>query len=310
MTVPLVSVNDGPAITVAEMVGDPYMIPARILELLDNAWLTDVILRNAGSNASGLVSFESQTPLFLGADVEDVAEFGEIPVGAGQRGLPRIAFGTKKGLGVRVSLEMIRQNQIDQVRTQVTQLTNTMIRADERAMRTLLLDPSIPTIAATAAWGGVGAKVRRDILRAGEVIEAAKPDVAVSTDEDVLGFTPDTVVFPGAIKSLLFDDEEFLKVYDGDLAGESLDYTGQMPGDVLGLTPLTSRFWFTNRVLVLQRNVMGFRSDTWPLEVTPMYPEGGGGLGGPTQSFRTDTTRKRVLGVDQPKAACWITGVQ
>jgi hypothetical protein len=310
MTVPIITSTDGPAITVAEMVGDPYLIPARVLELLDNQWLTDVVLRNAGANGSGMVSYEQSTPLFLGADVADVAEFAAIPVGAGQMGLPRIAFSTKKGLGVRVSLEMIRQNQVDKVRQQIIQLTNTMIRAEERAMRTLLLDPSIPTIAATAAWGGVGAKVRRDILNAAEAVSAAKPDVAVATDEDTLGFVPDTVIFPGSIKSLLFDDDEFLKVYNGDIAGENLAYTGRVPGDVLGLTPLTSRFFFTDRVLVLQRQVLGFRSDTWPLEVTPTYPEGGGGLGGPTQSFRSDASRKRALAVDQPKAACWITGVQ
>lgn len=307
MTMPVVSVHDSPAITVSELVGNPLLIPARILELLDNAFLTTAILRNAGGNTNGLVSYEQSTPLFLGADVETVAEFAEIPVGVGQRGLPRLAVGTKQGLGVRVSREMITDNKVDDVNRQITQLTNTMVRAEERALRQLTLDPAIPTIAATAAWNGVGSKVRRDIANAREAVESAKPDG--STDEDVLGFEPDTIVFPGAIANILLDNDEFLKVYTGDLADENLLYTGQMPGQVMGLTPLKSRFWFPNRALLLQRNTIGFRSDTWPLEVTPLYGEGGGPNGGPTQSWRADATRRRVLGVDQPKAACWITGI-
>ncbi len=307
MTTPVVSINDGGAVTVNQLMADPYTIPARILELLDNSFLTDVIFRDAGPNAAGMVSFEASTPLFLGADVEEVAEFGEIPVGAGQRGLPRIAIGTKQGLGVRVSKEMRDENRVDDVNRQVTQLTNTMIRAEERALRQLTLDPSIPTIAATAAWNGTTAKIRRDIGAAREAVESARPDGA--TTEDVLGFEPDTIVFPGAITNTLMDNEEFLKVYTGDLAGENIAYSGRLPGQVMGLTPLKSRFWFTNRVLVLQRKVLGFRSSTRPLQVTPMYGEGGGPNGGPTESWRCDATRKRVLGVDQPKAAAWITGI-
>lgn len=307
MTTPVVSISDGGQVTVNQLVGEPYLIPARILELLDNSFLTDAIFRDAGPNTSGLVSFESSTPLFLGADVEEVAEFGEIPVGAGQRGLPRIAVGTKQGLGVRVSKEMRDENRLDDVNRQITQLTNTMIRAEERALRQLTLDPSIPTIAATAAWNGTTSKVRRDIGAAREAVESARPDG--QTSEDVLGFEPDTIIFPGAITNVLMDNDEFLKVYNGDLAGENIAYTGRLPGDVMGLAPLKSRFWFSNRALVLQRKTIGFRSNTRPLQVTPMYGEGGGPNGGPTESWRCDATRKRVLGVDQPKAACWITGI-
>ena len=78
---------------------------------------------------------------------------------------------------------------------------------------------------------------------------------------------------------------------------------------VMGMLGLKARFWPNDRVLVCQRKTMGFYTDPRPLEVTPLYPEGNGPNGGPTESHRSDATMKRGMGIDQPLAACWITGV-
>ena len=304
------SISDGSSVTVRDLIGAPMMIPARIIDMLNNAFLTDVVFRNAGNNSNGLVGFEADTPLFLAGDVEDVAEYGEIPIAIGQRGTPRVAVGVKRGLGVRVSREMRDENRLDDVNRQLRQLVNTMIRAEERALKALLMaTPNIPSIAATAAWTGGTAKIRKDIAAAQEKIASARPAASVST-EDFLGFEADTIILPGNITPVLMDNDEFLKVYSGVAAQENIAYTGRLPGDVLGLAPLRTRFWSNDRVLVLQRGEIGFRSDTRPLEATGLYPEGNGPNGGPTESWRSDTTRKRVLGVDQGLAACWITGVQ
>lgn len=304
----VVSVSDGPATTVADLVGAPMAIPARVLDVLDNQFITPVLLRNAGRNTNGLVSYSESTPLYLDGDVETVAEFAEIPVGAGQIGTRRIAVGVKKGKGIRVSREMRDENRIDDVNRQITQLRNTFIRAQERALRALLSDTSIPTIAATAAWTGGSSKVRRDIANAAEVVNSATPNS--TADDDLLGFTADTVVLPGSITPVLIDNEEFLKVYNGNLAAESIAYKGKLPQDILGMLGLTTRSWPKDKALVLERQTVGFYSDTRPLEVTPLYGEGGGPSGGPTESWRSDATYKRVVGADQPKAACWITGIQ
>ncbi|SFA60834.1 hypothetical protein SAMN05444374_11635 [Rhodococcoides kroppenstedtii] len=308
MPVGVLSVGDGGRTTVSQLVGAPMAIPARILSLLSNAFLSESLLRNAGPNRNGLVQYEEETPLYLDGDLQDVAEFGEIPVVAGQRGLPRIAVANKKGFGVRVSQEMRDENNIDAVNIQITQAANTAIRAQERALRAAFSNAAIPTIAATAAWTGSTAKIRRDLANAQELVADAKP--AASQGDDLLGFEADTIVFPGSIKPLLLDNEEFLKVYKDDLSTEDLRYTGKMPKQVLGMDALTSRTWPKDRVLVLMRGVAGFYSDTRPLTSTGLYPEGNGPMGGPTESWRSDTTYKRVIGIDQPKAAVWITGVQ
>jgi hypothetical protein len=307
MAVTVASVSDGPNITVRQLVDNPLMIPARVLDMLDNSFLTDVIFRDGGRNGSAVVEYDESTPLFLAGDPEDVAEYAEIPVSVGQRGVPKIAVGVKRGLGIRISREMIDENRLDDVNRQLIQLRNTMVRAEEKALKALLLATTIPSITASATWATTGTP-RKDIANAMQTVLGAVP--AGATTEDILGFTPDTIILPAASWAGLLGNADWNTVYAaGQNAGEDIRYTGRMPGEVLGLAPLRSYFWPTNKALVLQRGLLGFRSDTRPLESTPVYPEGNGPNGGPTESFRSDTTRKRVFGVDQPLAACWINAI-
>lgn len=301
------SVSDGPAITVRQLVANPLNIPARVKQLLNNNFLTDVIFRDAGGNGAGAVVYEESTPLFLAGSPEDVAEFGEIPVAVGQRGTPRLAVGVKRGLGVRVSREMRDENRLDDVNRQLIQLRNTMVRAEENALLSLAQAAAIPAITASATWGTTG-KPRLDIANAMETVAGQN---AGEGTQDVLGFEPDTIILPGNITPVLLNNSDFLSIYSNNptTGAEDIRYTGVLPGTVMGLTALRTRFWPSNKALVIQRGIVGFRSDTRPLEITPLYPEGNGPNGGPTESWRTDTTRKRVLGVDQPLAACWINGI-
>lgn len=309
MTTPVLSVSDGPRTTVADLVGAPMMIPARIIDLLANMFVAETILRDGGRNSNGLVSYHTSTPLYLGDDVADVAEFAEIPVGTGQIGLPRIVYAIKKGLGIRVSREMRDENQMGAVGRQITQLTNTMIRAEDRALRTLLLDPSIPTVAAAAAWTAPSSRIRDDLFNAKEVISSAKP--TATQDDDIFGFEADTVVLHGSVEALLGKNDGFNSVYrNSPLVSEDISYRGKLPQKVIDLDALKSRSFPKDRVLVVERKVVGFFSDTRPLEATGLYPEGNGPNGGPTETWRADSTRKRAMGLDQPLAACWITGVQ
>jgi hypothetical protein len=300
------SVSDGPNITVRQLVAEPLLLPTRIIDMLDNSFLTDVIFRDAGRNGAGVVQYEESTPLFLAGDPEDVAEYGEIPVSIGTRGTARIAVGVKRGLGVRVSREMIDENRLGDVNRQLIQLRNTMVRAEEKALKALALAAAIPSITASASWSTTGVP-RKDIANAIQTVTTAN---AGAGTEDVLGFVPDTIILPFTLTAGLMGNTDWNTVYSaGQNADEDIRYTGRLPGQIMGLTPLQSLFWPTNKALVIQRGIVGFRSDTRPLEATPVYPEGNGPNGGPTESFRSDTTRKRVLAVDQPLAACWINGV-
>jgi hypothetical protein len=309
MSTSVLSVSDGPRTTVADLVGNPMWIPARIIESLANTDPTPLLLRDAGRNTNGMVAWEQSTPLYLDGDLEEVAEFAEIPVAAGQIGTRRISFATKRALGVRVSQEMRDENRLDQVNRQVTQLVNTVQRARMRVLRALFLDPQIPTFPAAAPWDTASGRPRRDLARAMEIVGSAKPFVTGAQDDDVFGFEADTTVLPSSLTPVLLDNDEFLKVYKDSLSGDDIRYTGKLERDVLGMLALQTRSWPKDRVLVLERRTVGFRSDTRPLTSTGLYGEGNGPMGGPTESWRSDTSEKRVVGLDQPLAACWITGV-
>lgn len=297
------TLDGGRKITVDDIRRNPLFLPARILELLDGQFIDDILLRYEGDAST--IAFEEGSSLFLDDEVQEMLEFEEIPVAGYQRGLPRVAIATRKGLGVRISEDMRRENNVAAVNRQVTALVNTMIRARFLAMRQLVMNPAIPTIAASAAWDTASGKPRRDLAAAAEVVASAGDDTVDTTEN----FEADTTVMPGGITPILLDNDDFLKVYGGNLASENIAYTGKLPGDVMGMLGLKARFWPTDRVLVCQRKTIGFYTDPRPLEVTPLYPEGNGPNGGPTESHRVDATMKRGMGIDQPLAACWITGV-
>jgi hypothetical protein len=307
MTQTVLSVNDGPKVTVNTLVNQPLFIPARIIALLMGAFPEETLFRDAGANNSSLVQYEESTPLYLDTDVADLVEFEEIPVGAGQIGTPRVAVATKKGLGIRVSKEMRDENKIDQVNRQLQQLVNTMIRSRLLALRAVLMAADIPSVAASAAWDDPSGRPRKDIANAQEIIATAVPPS--SQGEDFLGFNADTVAFSAATTPILMDNDNFLKVYGGNIADQNIAYTGKLEQQVMGLDPLQVLGFDPTRALVLERKTVGFYSDTRALQSTGLYPEGNGPNGGPTESWRSDTTAKRAMGVDQPLAACWITGI-
>ena len=72
---------------------------------------------------------------------------------------------------------------------------------------------------------------------------------------------------------------------------------------------IQSRTFPADKALILERGTVGFYSDTRPLQFTALYPEGNGPNGGPRETWRSDASHKRVMGLDQPKAAIWLTGL-
>lgn len=303
----IVSVSDGNRFTVSDLIKQPLFVPTKLKELMENQFISEALLRNAGANPSGVVAYREGDPTFLDQDVQDIAEFGEIPVSSGQLGIPRTAYAVKKALGIRVSKEMIDENDIDAVNKQMTGLRNTFIRANDRSAKALLQSGAVPTLPVSTAWDAVGGKPRTDIVRAIEKVTTAAP--AEATEDEYYGFAPDTIVLHPGLLATLMDNEQILRVFNGNVANESIAYTGAIPGSLLGLSVIQSRTFPIDKALILERGTVGFYSDTRPLQFTALYPEGNGPNGGPRETWRSDASHKRVMGLDQPKAAIWLTGL-
>ncbi|NKS97491.1 hypothetical protein GS498_09765 [Rhodococcus hoagii] len=306
----VVSGTDGAGITVADFVKNPLFIPTRLKQLLANQFIAEALLRNAGSNVAGIYAYRESDPMFLVDDIDELAEFGEIPVSHTARGIPKIAFGTKRGKGVRVTYDMIRKNQVDDVNQQIRALVNTFIRANDRAAKLVLQADAVPTVPVPKAWDAIGGKPRKDIAEAISIVTSAAPTEAEGGSEDeYYGFVPDTIVLHPGLLATLMDNDDVLKVYQGNIADQNIAYTGALPAKINGLQVIQSRSWPIDRAFILERGTIGFYGDARPLQHTELYPEGNGPNGGPRETWRTDSTQERALGIDQPNAGLWLTGL-
>lgn len=306
----IVSAQDGPRLTVAQLMKSPTLIPKRIISMLGQAFLVDAILRDGGTTRSGAVLFYESTPLFTDEDPQVVSEFGEIPVTNGKLGTPKTRRVVRRAMGVRVSKTMIDRNDVDAVNIQTTQVKNTMVRAWEDALFSALVsNPSIQSITTDTPWGDPDSHIRKDVNAAAFKVNNAAIDQA---GEQKLLFKADTLVISTVTETDFKDSDEVSKPYVGNIASENIQYTGKLPQKFLDLDVLTS--WRLDKyvdggAIVCQRKVMGGVADERPLSSTPMYGEGNGPNGGPTESWRTDTTRASALFVDQPLSVCLILGV-
>lgn len=308
----IVSAQDGPRVTAASLMKAPTLIPKRIISMLSQSFLVDVVLRQGNPTKSGAVLFYESTPLFTDEDPQIVNEFGEIPVTNGKLGTPKTRRTVRRAMGLRVSKTMIDRNDMDAINLQVTQIRNTMRRAWEDALfSAALANPSVQTMATDTPWGDPDSHIRKDVNGAKFLIENAALD-GVDGDQKML-FEPDTLVLSTVSKTDFLDSDEVNKVYEGgNIANESLRYTGKLPKKFLDLDVVVSwrlDKYISGGAIVCQRNVVGGISDERPLEATPMYGEGNGPNGGPTESWRTDLTRASALFIDQPLAMVVITGV-
>lgn len=306
----IVSSQDGPRLTVASLMRSPTLIPKRLISMLSQAFLVDALLRQGNDTKSGVVMFYESTPLFTDEDPQVVSEFGEIPTTNGKLGTPKTARTVRRAMGLRVSKTMMDRNDVDAVNTQLTQIKNTMIRAWEDALfSALVANPSIQSITTDTPWSDALSHIRKDVNAARFKVETAAIDVA---GDQRLMFKADTLVISDISKNDFLDSDEVTKPYVGNIADENLQYTGRLPQRFQDLDVVVSwrlDKYINGAAIVCQRNVMGGVSDERKLASTPMYGEGNGPNGGPTESWRTDTTRQSALFVDQPLAVCTILGV-
>lgn len=310
MVTQIVSVQDGPRLTVSQMTKSPTLIPKRILSMTDQEFLSDAVLRHASDAPSGSVLYHESTPLFSAQDPAILDEFGEIPTTNGSLGTPLVARVVRRALGLRVSKTMIDRNNVDAVNVQITQIRNTMVRAWEDALfSAIVANASVQTVTTSANWAGGSSHIRGDVNAAKYLIKNASADAA---GKQKFGYIADTLIISAETETDFLDSNEVSTPYVGNIADENLRYTGKLPNKFLGLDVLVSwrlSAYFPDGAIVLQRKVFGGVSDERPLQATPLYGEGGGPNGGPTESFRTDVTRASAIFIDQPQAVVLISGV-
>lgn len=301
-TTPVQYSNQGPRITVNAMVKDPLLIRQRFLQMADKEFIMEALLRNVGGTQSGVIQYEESSPLFLDDDMAVVAEGAEIPLGQGSEGLWKAAATIKIARGIVVTQEARDRNRFDLVQRRMVQTKNTMIRAWERRLFTLLsTHPSIPLIATAGdPWTGAAPLIRKDIILAKKAVEQAISPTTGGAD-DFLGFTPDTLVVSRNVAYTMTLDPAFIDIYKSSpLVTKSPIYTGQLERDVEGLTIMASRFLPDTYAYVMERGTVGGYSDERPLYVSPTVRDDD------REIWRANVVRRTGMFIDQPLACAKI----
>lgn len=301
----ITSAYDGPKITVDEMMADPTFIPKRVMTNLENAFVEDLFFRQAEDN-KGVVAFREAASNYLADDAEEIAEFGEIPVSAPELGPLRAAYGIKTGEAIRVSYEQRNENKIDAVVRSTEALEKTVVRHGINAVFGVFTAAQVPELAAGAQW--VGGTPDKDVLDAIEAVQGAHED---DDPNKLFEYDPNCILLHPQALTKLLRNEQVQKYYVGNVANENPIFRGMRDIELFGqLQVATSRLMPTNVAYVFEKQAAGFKSDTMPMTMTPMYSEGGqSDLGGPTMSWRSDLVRKRAIAVDNPKSVVKITGI-
>lgn len=301
MPVPFISKVDGQRMLVSTLVKQPALVPARILNMLDQMFLVDAILRPGPPAPSGVIVYNESTPLFADDASSVVEEFGEIPVVSSSLGIPKTVRAVRRGMALKISQDMIDEENFDAVNTRMIQIRNTFRRDWEDAfLAAVFANPAVPTQTITTPWA-TSTVIRKDLNAARKTVELAAADVA---GNQKFGFDADTLIIGTGSKYDFLNSDDVAKVYlGGNLASENLQYTGKLPNQFIGLDVVTSWRMPAGKALLLERKTVGGVSDKRPLRSTNLYEHQ------PTETWRSDTTRASAIFIDQPLSACILSGV-
>lgn len=299
--VPFQSVVDGPRMLVSTLIKQPAVVPARLLQMSANQFIVDSILRPGPNSKVGIVKYNESTPLYPDDQTSVIEEFGEIPTVGSSLGVPKSVRAVRRGYALKISQDMLDEEDFDSVQLRMTQMRNGMRRDWEDAfLAQVFANVAVPHATATTTWDDPASTIRKDVNGARQAIELAAADAG---GKQKFEFNPDTLIIGTQTKTDFLDSDEVNKIYVGNIADKSLLYTGKLPNQFQDLDVLVSWRMPAGKALILERGTVGFIYNKRPLRATNLYehPQ--------TETWRSDMTRASAIGLDQPLAACIIDGV-
>lgn len=303
------SAYDG--LKVSDIIEDPTQFADALQQSIEGSFIEEAVFTDGGVTPVPVFSYrEEVAPLGMGDSAEDVAEFADIPASNLQLGEPKVAHTVKSGLGVNISREMIKSNDMATLSRSVQALQNEMVLKSVRDFsKALNSHEGIQSKQVAKAWNGKDATIIDDLLEAKETIDGA--GVTADGEFHSFGYSADTLVISRSMANRIFAAEDIQKFYIGSVAGENPVYRGVLPQTLLGLNIVTSSYIDPTTAYVVQAGRVGIYRDFDPLTVTPEYaPHGENGYGGVNQAYRIDVFRNRGMAVTAPKAAVKLTGLK
>lgn len=304
--------DDGPRLTVNQMVKSPTLVPKRIVSMVGQGFMVDRLLRQGPPIPGGSLIYSESEPLYANDAPMNVEEFGEIPLTTTSSGEMKVAHSVKKALGFRISQESIDRNNFDKVQQDMTKLKNSFAKAYEDVFLTALL-AALPTLAASgASWvnttaSSAGQGIYADLTHGTYNIANADADTSNGTGEQKFDFNADTVVINDKVAKLMLLNADITKVLG---IGNAATMQPLISGDAtqaflkaFNLNLVTSWRLDPDKAILLESKTIGGVSDERVLGATPLYEHR------PTETWRTDVSRMSAVFIDQPKAGLVITGI-
>jgi hypothetical protein len=285
---PTVDANN--VLTISRFLNSPALIERRLRTLVEQRFISDVILSGRGTPAGGAIMFEVNESIFADrAPLEPVNPGGEFPVSTVGQGPARIATVSKWGLDTEVTLEDIMRLKIQPVNKAFVKLTNTVVRQVDSVGLVAIQAAVTQTQAATAAWGTSGAKVLLDLA-------TAKATVSELNE----GYMPDTIVMSDLKYAVLISDEKIQAAMAREDKSNPV-YTGQM-GQLVGMDIMvTSNAPDPTEVLILDRTMLGGQADERPFATDSEYQK-------KREKWWLRALRATTPWISEPACAVRITG--
>lgn len=293
-------------LTVDEMLANPTILPEIFRESFEGEEAHRLFFRTIPS-ASNVVGYYEAQANFLEDDVQNVAEFGEIPVSDPSGGELQTLKLEKNGIGIRVSWEQRNDNDVDAVQREMISRQNTLRRKDGRDALAALSAAKVQTFAAATAWNQEGSNPASDMLDSIELIQGAE-----DTNGNYFEYEPDVLWINPMTLTALKRNTEVQKLYIGDMAHENPLFTGIAAEPLLfGNLQVVKDFTIPKGEAFLGvEGISGFMAQREDRQVTDFYPERGDSqLGGANMAFRSDAVHRRGFGVDNPKSVVKLTGL-
>lgn len=294
-------------LTVEEALSNPHYLPQKVLEEIDGREVQKLFFRDI-TTPSNVIGWKDRAVPGLEDGVQNVAEFGVIPVSDPTDGAKtHYKSLNKKGIGIRVSYEQIKDNDTDAVKRELVARKNEILRANVAEALAALREADIQEHTAQSAWDQQGSDPARDVLDAIDIILGAEDD-----NGHYFEYQPNVIWINPLTLNILKSNEKVQQLYIGDMASENPYFKGvsEQPQIFGGLDVAASFYVPKGKAYIGVQREAGFMAQREPQQITEFYAERGESkLLGATMSQRSDYVHRRVFGIDAPKSVVKLSGL-
>lgn len=304
---PLGTSLDSAQWTVSDLVKNPNWVPQIITKMIDDNNLSEWLLRTGPTAVGGAVAFSEVQALYAADTPDIVEEFGEIPMTTGTARTPAVRSTTKRGIGFKLSQEMIDRNDKGRVQDEIAQVKrNITLGRDRTLINACLTNGSVLTGAAgnvgTGGWFSGTTGIISDVANA--IYQISSQAYPGALDAEVMGYEADFMLIHPSVEAALIDNPEVNALFtQSPLAAQQPRLTAQLPRKFLNLDIYKSWRMPQTKVMFAQRKAMGFISKEKALSGSALKRDD------KEETYTSYFSYRELVAIDNPKSVYVLTGI-